>query len=151
MFPVSAVMLKKLSDYDASLEAFSKPLMPLIKCDLSDDGRLTVQNETARHYRFPDLTAQAEMLFEFIRETVEVELVQELHFLANYDRTKQGIQDVVDMPDRLIDLFIKFCLQNHGRLSARKREDYFSMLSDDEIARLENAVSDGYRPDPPVA
>jgi len=58
-------------------------LLPLIDYSLDEQGRMTVRNETANYYRFIDFTAQAESLFEFIRETVEVELVQELQFLAN--------------------------------------------------------------------
>ncbi len=38
-----------------------------------------------------------------------------LAFLANYDATKHAIRNIVDMPDRLIDLFIRFCFQNNGR------------------------------------
>jgi hypothetical protein len=144
MFPVSAVMLKRMDAYDASLEAFSKPLLPLVDFALDDVGRLTVRNETAVYYRYPDLTAQAEALFEFIRETVEVELVEELRFLINYDTTKRAIQEVVDMPDRLIDLFIRCCLQNHGKLSKRKREEFFAMLSDEEVGRMEAAVGASY-------
>ncbi len=87
MFPVSAVMLKDPAAYDASLEAFSKPLMPLVEYSLDDRGRLSVQNETADYYRYIDMTAQAEALFDFIRRTIETELVDELSFLLNYDRT----------------------------------------------------------------
>jgi len=56
---------------------------------------MTVHNDTADYYRYPDLTPQAEALFEFIRETIEVELIQELSFLTNYDSTKRAIQDVM--------------------------------------------------------
>ena len=49
------------------------------------------------------------------------------------------------MPDRKIDLFIRFCLQNHGRLSARNRLDHFDFLSDEEIARMEQAVQTAYK------
>ena len=51
---------------------------------------------------------------------------------------------MVDMPDRQIDLFIRFCLQNNGRLSARNRAGHFDTLSDAEIARLEQAVQLAY-------
>lgn len=61
-----------------------------------------------------------EELFRFIDKTIETELAQELAFLAKYDETKKAIQEIVDMPDRQIDLFIRFCLQNNGRLSVRK-------------------------------
>ena len=144
MFPVSAAMLKRMEDYDASLEAFSKPLLPLVEYDLDEQGRMKVQNETADFYRYIDLTAQAESLFDFIRQTIEVELVEELRFLVNYDAARHAIQEVVDMPDRRIDLFIRFCLQNHGRLSKRKREEFFSMLNDDEVMKMESAVQNAY-------
>jgi hypothetical protein len=146
MFPVSAVMLKRRDDYDASLEAFSKPLMSLVDYELNEQGRMTVHNDTVDFYRYIDLTPQAEALFDFIRETIEVELVEELRFLVKYDATKQAIQDVVDMPDRLIDLFIRGCLQNKGRLSKRKREEFFDMLNDEEVIKMEEAVRRAYHP-----
>ena len=48
------------------------------------------------------------------------------------------------MPDRQIDLFIRFCAQNNGRLSARKRASHFGLLSDEEIASMEHAVQSAY-------
>jgi hypothetical protein len=144
MFPVSAAMLKDLADYDASLEAFSRPLMALVEYSLDEEGHMTVQNDTARWYRYIDMTSQVESLFRFIERTIDTELVEELAFLANYDRTKRAIQEIVDMPDRQIDLFIRACLQNGGRLSARKRASSFSFLADKEIARMEQAVQSAY-------
>jgi hypothetical protein len=144
MFPVSAAMLKNPALYDHSLVAFSSPLMRLVEYDLDDLGQMTVPGETRRQYRYVDMTAQAEALYDFVKLTIENELVEELDFLANYDRTKQAIQEIVDMPDRLIDFFIQLCLQNNGRLSARKREAHFEFLSDDELAAMENAVQNGY-------
>jgi len=40
MFPISAVMLKNLGDYDASLEAFSHPLLQLIDYQLDEKDLL---------------------------------------------------------------------------------------------------------------
>jgi hypothetical protein len=147
VFPVSAVMLKRPAEYDASLEAFSKPIMQLADYELDDSGRMKVRNGgvLAPLYRYPDMTAQVEALFEFIRQTVETELAEELSFLANYDRTKRAMQEVVDLPDRDLDLFMRLCLQNHGKLSKAKRESTFRALRDDEIERLERCVTDGYR------
>ena len=140
MFPISAVMLKNPADYDASLDAFSRQLMPLVEYTLEQDGHLTVHNDTAIWYRYIDLTTQAEALFRFIDQTIDTELADELAFLANYDAAKQAIQNTVDMPDRQIDLFIRFCLQNNGRLSARKRASHFDHLTDEEIDAMEQAV-----------
>ena len=148
MFPVSAVMLKNPAAYDASLEAFSRPLLGLIDYQLDETGRMTVENDTTRWYQYLDMTPQAEALYEFVTKTIEEELVGELSFLVNYDKTKKAIQDIIDMPDRLIDLFIQLCLQNNKSLSARKRSSHFDFLTDEELAAMEQAVKDGYdRPD----
>jgi hypothetical protein len=144
MFPVSASMLKNLADYDATLEAFSRPLMTLVEYSLDEEGRMTVHNDTALWYSYVDMTSQAEALFRFIEKTIDTELASELAFLANYDETKRAIQEIVDMPDRQIDLFIRFCLQNNGRLSARKRASHFETLSEDEIARMEQTIQSAY-------
>ncbi len=144
MFPVSAVMLKNPVDYDASLEAFSRPLLKLINYRLDETGQMTVENDTACWYQYMDMTVQSEALYDFVNKTVEEELVEELSFLINYDNTKKAIQDIIDMPDRLIDLFIQLCLHNNGRLSARKRSAHFEFLTDEELAAMQQAVRDGY-------
>jgi hypothetical protein len=144
IFPVSAAMLKDIGDYDRSLESFSRPLMALVEYSLDEQGRMTVHNDTALWYRFIDMTPQTEALFRFIERTINTELVNELAFLARYDETKKAIQEIVDMPDRKIDLFIQACLQNNGRLSARKRASHFDSLSDAEVAHMEEAVRAAY-------
>ncbi len=144
MFPVSASMLKNPADYGDSLEAFSQHIMTLVEYSLDENGRMTVNNESVGWYRYIDMTIQAEALFRFIDRTIDTELTRELAFLANYDKTKKAIQEIVDMPDRQIDLFIRFCLQNNGRLSKRKRSNHFDSLSDKEIARMEQAVLHAY-------
>ncbi|MBW2700857.1 MAG: Fic family protein [Deltaproteobacteria bacterium] len=146
MFPISASMLKNPGDYDASLEAFSRHLMSLVEYSLDEEGRMTVHNDTARWYRYIDMTPQVEALFQFIEKTIDTELASELAFLANHDQVKLVIQEIVDMPDQRIDLFIRFCLQNNGRLSLRKRASHFDFLSEDEIARMEQAVQSAYLP-----
>lgn len=147
MFPVSASMLKNLADYYASLEAFSRPLMALVEYSLDEEGRMTVLNDTARWYRYVDMTFQTEAIFRFIEQTIDTELVEELTFLAKYDKTKRTLREMVDMPDRKIDLFIRSCLQNHGRLSARKRASHFDFLSEEEIAHMERAIQSAYGSD----
>ena len=144
MFPVSASMFKNPTDYDASLEAFSRKLMPLVEYDLDENGHMIVNNDTVAWYSYIDMTAQAEALFAFIRETIESELVKELDFLSRYDSTKRAIQEIVDMPDSRIDLLIRFCLQNNGKLSMRKRRSHFTVLTDEEIAAMERVIQAAY-------
>ena len=142
--PVSAAMLENDADYDVSLEAFSRRLMPLVDYTLDDISRMTVRNNTAIWYRYIDMTPQAEALFHFIKRAIESELADELAFLKNYDAAKGSIKEIVDMPDRQIDLFIRFCLQNNGRLSKRKHASHFEFLTNEEISAMEQATQSAY-------
>jgi len=144
MFPVSAAMLKNPSLYDRSLEAFSNQLMRLVEYDLDDLGQMTVSGETGHLYKYIDMTSQAEALSDFIKLTIEHELVEELDFLARYDATRRAISEIVDMPDRLIDLFIQICLQNNAHISSKKRSAHFEFLTDNELIDMENAFRDGF-------
>ena len=144
IFPISAAMLNDMDAYDATLESFSKPLMPLIDYTLDEDGQMKVNNQTALYYRYPDMTVIAEALFLFIKTTIEKELVEELNFLKNYDVTKKAIQEIVDMPDQRIDLFIRFCLQNHGVISQKKRKSHFAELTEDEVQKIQSAIQKAY-------
>ena len=144
MFPVSAAMLKDPAAYDASLEAHSRGIMGVVEYSLDDDGRMEVQGDWSPWYRYPDMTPQADALFGFIRTTIERELPEELAFLRGFDHSKDLMKSVVDLPDRLVNLFVKACSQNGGKLSARKRDAHFSMLTDEEISRLEAAVKRGF-------
>lgn len=136
IFPLSALMLKEQNFYDNSLEEFSLRLLQYIDYELDEDGKMLVLNDTKYLYKSIDMTMQTEAVFEFISKTIDVELSNELEFILSYDRSKKVIQEIVDMPDRLIDLFIRFVMQNNGKLSSKKREKYFDFLSDDEIDKM---------------
>lgn len=142
-FPISAIILQNIRSYDAILESFSKPLMSQISnYHLDNNGILTVNEETGHFYQYIDFTNFAEYLFFCIEETINVHFTKELEFLVNYDKTKRAIQMIVDMPDRLIDLFIRILIQNNGKLGQNKRKKLFGMLTKDELIELTKIVSD---------
>jgi hypothetical protein len=145
LLPVSAVLLNRPADYDASLEAFSIPLKERSEYELSGDGRMTVLNATLDHFRYIDCTAMAEALHGFLEETIEKEIPAELRFLRSYDAALAAMRDVVDLPEPAANLFLRLCLQNAGHLSQTKRKlPAFARLTEDEIDRLEQAVSSAY-------
>lgn len=140
VLPVSAAILEDLLSYRATLEDHSVPTLPFIEWEPTPDGNVHVTNDTADLYRYFDATRQAEYLADCIERTVRVALPAELQFLHRFDDAKRRIAELADLPDRLASLFIQFCVQNNGRLSARKRADLFPDLPDDLIAALEHAI-----------
>lgn len=145
VFPISATMLHRPQDYDASLESFSRPLLPLVDYKLDGHGRMTVLNDTRDLYRYVDCTFLTEQLFSFVEETIEKELPAEILFLQQYDTARRLMRDVVDLPNRQADLFVRLCLQNNGTLSKARREmPDFASLSEQEIAGLQTAVAEAF-------
>jgi hypothetical protein len=138
IFPVSATMLTKIKDYEAVLEAYSREIGLHVDYTLDDEGLMRVTNETASLYRYPDLTVQTEALFGFIQDTLDTELAIELDYLAAFDAARTRVRDVVDMPDRKLDLFIRLCMQGKGKLSDAERR-LFPELTDDELRNIETA------------
>jgi len=142
IFPVSAVLLKEMKKYNDVLEIFSKPLLSLITdYTLEDTGELTVHQETVNYYKFIDFTLYAEFLYSCVEETIQHDFKLELEYIDNYDDIKSNIQELIDMPDAKIDLLIKLIMQNKGSLSNRKQEKHFSMLTDDEVKKIEGVIS----------
>jgi len=149
-----SAVLADPTGYDRCLERFSKPLLDVIDYRLDDRGALTVSDETAHHYRYFDATPMAEQLFGWIDRTIEVDLKEELEFVAAFQRARDATRAIVDLPDKLLDLFVSLCWQNRGRLAERKRSR-FERLTDEEIQAMEAAVrremsaatADGQRPD----
>lgn len=124
-----------MAKYDASLEAYSRRTSQLVDYKLDEQGAMTVSGDTRSPYRFPDLTMQAEALFGFIEDTISREMVAELDFLTVFDAAKSKIRNVVDMPDRRLDLFLRICLEGKGNLSKTKRS-LFDELSNEEVKEM---------------
>jgi hypothetical protein len=139
--PISAVIHQDPVGYDHALESFSARILPLVRYSLDDDGELTIDNDTDALYRYPDLTAVCEATFGWLERAIEVDLVAELEFLRRFDEVRARMREVVEMPDKKEQLFIKLTMRNGGRLSARKRQR-FTELDDATIAALEEIVTD---------
>jgi Fic family protein len=138
VFPVSAVILDRIDEYRQTLEHYSKPRLELIEWRPTDKGNVDVLNETIDLYRFFDATEQAEFFFECVEETVNKTLPEEVDYLAKYDHLNNFIKNYIDMPNKLVDLLIRFLNQNNGTLSKRARDKEFSALTDKEILIIEN-------------
>ena len=144
-FPVSAVILDRIDDYRKTLEHYSKPRLELIKWRPTDKGNVEVLNETIDLYRYFDATQQAEFFFECVEKTVNTTLPEEIDYLTKYDLLNDFIKNYIDMPDKLVDLLIRFLNQNDGTLSKRARSKEFDALTDGEVEVIENKYEEIFR------
>lgn len=141
VFPVSSAILRDIETYRHILSYTSDQMLPLIHWEPTQDGNVNVLNDTADLYRFFDATAHAEFLYKCVRTTIEIDLPRETSFLQAYDRFASEVQQIVDMPDVVVNLLFRFLQQNQGTLSKRARTREFSALTSEEVSRVERLYS----------
>ena len=144
VFPVSSVMLDRIDDYRATLQAHSGPLMPFIEWRPTPQRNVEVLNETADLYRYFDCTGEAEFLYSCVRRTVEQDLPREIDYLRRHDEAIRRIMDAVEMPDRVAENLVLFIRQNNGTLSKKRREGEFKKLRGEEVTLIEGIVNDTF-------
>ena len=142
LLPVSPVMLDRIDEYRATLQAHSGPLMPFIEWRATPDHNVNVLNDTADLYRYFDCTAAAEFLYSCVRRAVEHDLPRELDYLVRHDEAVRRVMDEVEMPDRIAENLVMFIRQNNGRLPKKRREKEFVALTDYEVGAIERIVQD---------
>jgi Fic family protein len=142
VFPISAAILRRLPEYQAVLESYSAPLLPLIEWRATRDGNVEVLNDTGDYYRYFDATAHAEFLYSAVEQTVEQDLPDEVRFLEAFDRFAKAVKRIVEMPDRKIEQLRAFLQQGGGHLSNRAREKEFAALTEDETIEIESLYAE---------
>jgi len=145
VFPVSAVILDRLKEYLLVLESYSAPRLKYIKWRPTQKNNVEVLNDTIDLYRYFDATLQAEFLFSCIKETIEEVIPKEIDYLQKYDEMKSFIQSYIEMPDRLVNLLIRFLQQENGSLSKRAREKEFESLTQEEVKAIEEKYREVFR------
>lgn len=137
IFPVSASILNHIDDYRIVLESYSHPLLDFIEWKKTTSNNVAVLNDTIDFYRYFDATKQAEFLYDCVNDTIENVIPNEVEYLQKYDEMKNYLDDVFQMPDKMVALLIRFLEQNNGSLSKRAKEKEFSALTDEEVKEIE--------------
>lgn len=145
VFPVSVAILREIDAYRSVLESYSRPLLPFIEWAPTKSGNVTVLNDTAAYYRFFDATKHAEFLYRCVEQTVERDVPEEVAYLEAYDEFSRRVQEIVDMPNRTVDLLHRFLRSGEGRFSKRAREHEFAVLSDAEARQMESIHAECFR------
>lgn len=142
VFPVSASILDKIDDYRKALEAYSHPLLDIIKWKPTANHNVEVLNEPIDYYRYFDATKQAEFLYDCVEDTIKNIIPREVNYLIKYDELKRYLDDQFEMPDKTVALIVRFLEQNEGKLSKRARTREFSALNEDEIILIEDKYNE---------
>jgi Fic family protein len=137
IFPISASILDHIDDYRKVLETYSHSILDFIDWTETEDHNVEVINETIDYYRYFDATKQAEFLYDCVQDTLDRVIPEEINYLQAFDTFKHQLEQVVEMPDRMISLLVNFLEQNNGQFSNRAKAKEFQVLTDTEIIQIE--------------
>jgi len=138
IFPVSASILDHIDDYRITLESYSHPLLDFISWKETENHNVEVLNDTIDFYRYFDATKQAEFLYDCVEDTLNRVIPQEVNYLLRYDEFKHFIDNVYEMPDKMVAILVRFLEQNNGILSKRALKKEFSKLNEDEVKSIQD-------------
>ena len=98
---------------------------------------MEILNETIDFYRYFDATLQSEFIFECVERTIDNIIPIEVAYLQKYDEMKTWLDNIFEMPDKMIAMLIIILEQNKGSLSKRAQDKEFKNLTSNEIKKIE--------------
>ena len=144
IFPISTSMLKHIEKYREILRNHTLPLMDLIEWKPNEKMNVMVLGQTSDLYSYFDCTQACEFIYSCVKETIDIDLPEELNYLINYDQAINKISNLLNMPDNTIKKLIVFIRQNNGTLGKNRRTKEFAELTNDEVIKIENIVNEAF-------
>jgi hypothetical protein len=142
IIPVSPAILRDRDGYLKTLSLISARIMPFV--DYVRDqrtGTITIRNQTADLYRYPDLTPHAEFLYEKIEDSIERDVQSELVYIQTYDRARLRARFILHLPDHQEKALLNLCF-SEGRVSPEMRQQLFGDVAATDLDRLEHIIVD---------
>ena len=141
IFPISTVLLERISEYRKILENYSQVRLEFVDWIPTSDNNVEVLNDTLDLYRYFDATKKAEFLYSCVKYTIEKILPDEIEYLKRYNLMKKYLNDKFDIPDKLINLIVRFLEQNNGKFSEREKNKELKEFGDEELNEIEEEYS----------
>lgn len=143
LLPVSAVLKQKEADYKAALEAWSAPTRDYWDVTYIDEDQLefSFQGHPAL-YRYWDATQCLSFMADTVEQAIEQHLKQETEYLGCFDAIYKRIDHTFDVANADLSKLVMFCMDQHGKLSAKRRKQYQYKVPEEVFDALEQAYKE---------
>ena len=143
LLPISVAMKKHEDQYLQALTAFSRPARELCEVQWAGDDAysFTWRIDADRWFRFMDVTEGVAFTLAMARAALEVELHQEVDFLALFDDVAHYINQRHDLRSTDLATLIVTIHQNGGKLSHNRRKRFAERVQAHVLDAIESAVA----------
>lgn len=143
LLPVSVAMKRNEAEYLAVLQHFSVPARKRWEVEwIGDDGyRLRYRSDDTL-YRYWDATRCVEFGLRMAQQALDYDLRQETDFLARFDHVFKAVDVRFDVRGNDLTTLVVACLQNNGKISARRRKKYESRVPSPVFVAIEEECAE---------
>lgn len=141
VLPVSVAMKRHEAEYLAVLQSYSRPARERVQVTWIGEGDYRFEFKTDEAiYRYWDATRCVEFCFRMAEQALDVELKQEIVFLARFDAVTRRVNAQIDIRNNDLATLVILCLDNGGVISNKKRKLFADRVSADAFDLVEAAA-----------
>jgi hypothetical protein len=143
VLPVSVAMKKHESEYLSVLQEYSRPARERWQVTWHDsDNYEFAFNGDPGHsiYRYWDATPCVEFGFQMAEQALDIELRQEIQFIARYDAIAAAINERFDLRGSDLSTLIVSCIDSNGVVSKRRRDQFAARVPEAVFEAIEEAT-----------
>lgn len=143
ILPVSAVLHDNERDYLDALTNYSAKTRAFWEVEYIDVDNLTLSFQGHDSiYRYWDGTACAELMLEASETAIEQYIKREVAYLGRYDALKKYINQQFDVADKTLSNLTMHCLEQQGKLSRKRRDQYRYKVPEELFDAMEKAYTE---------
>ncbi len=141
ILPVSIAMAQHEHEYLQTLQSFSRPARERWRVEAIDAEHFhfTFTGKPSL-YRYWDATPCVEFGLKMARSALDLHLQGQLRSLQQYDTVARAINQRYDLRGPILRTLIVACIEQGGRLSKRRRDQYAYAVPDGAFEAIEQAV-----------
>ena len=145
ILPISIAMKKHEQDYLSALQAFSLPARERWGVEWIDGERYHFEYRgSSRHefYRYWDATPAVEFCYRMAAQALDVELRDGVDFLERFDFVTREVDKRMDVRGSALATLIRGALEQNGRISKRRRDQFEHDLPAQAFTLIENLAKE---------
>jgi len=141
ILPVSIAIEQNEREYLEALQSFSRPARQLWRVEQVDTERFRFALAgTASAYRYWDATACVAFGLRMAKAALDTHLLGQLRFMRHYDAVAREINARFDIRGPVLRTLIVAAIDQGGRLSKRRRDQYAAAVPAEAFHAIERAV-----------
>ncbi len=143
LLPVSAVLKQQESAYKQVLEGCSDPTREFWDVTYIDENQIEFGfTGHSSLYRYWDATPCVTFMAQAAEQAIEQHLKEETRYLKRYDQLYRRIDNIYDIANADLGNLVMFCLDQHGKLSNKRRKQYQYKVPEGTFDAMEQAYQE---------